>query len=63
MKIRITESEIEASAEELSSSATLRDSFLDTLRGAFLRAQRPLYSEAWDADEDADDDEPEDDDD
>lgn len=63
MKIRITESEIEASAEELNASATLRDSFLDVLRNAFLNVGRPLSPEIWDADEDADDDEPEDDDD
>ena len=63
MKIRITESEIEASAEELNASATFREAFLDVLRNTFLKVGRPLSPEIWGADEDADDEEPEDDDD
>lgn len=59
MKIRITESEIEASAEELNASATFREAFLDVLRNTFLKVGRPLSPEIWDADdeepEDADD--------
>lgn len=50
MKIRITESEIEASAEELNASATLRDSFLDALRSAFLKVQRPYWQDTCDDD-------------
>lgn len=45
MKIRVIETEIEASAEELKSSNSLSDNFYNLLRNAFARSGGSYESE------------------